>query len=307
MEKFLPSLVIGGPTASGKTDLSLRIAEAIGAEIVCADAFQIYRGLSILTAQPDETCLSRARHHLFGEVDAAESCDVSRYLAWARERIADIHRRNKPSILVGGSGMYIRAVLRGLSEGLPGADPDLRAKLERKTPAELVGELIRVDPRAKNTIDLKNPRRVIRALEVFLLTGRPFTSFRIEQAGDILQPRCGLWIQIPRDELHARIRTRTLQFFKKGVCREIEALRNHIGPTASQAIGFREIRRQIDGEISQSESERLIIEATRQYARRQETWFRKEPLLECLTEPAAFTAALNMVRGTGFEPVTSCV
>ena len=301
-----PTLVIAGPTASGKSDLAVRIAEIFGGEIVGADAFQIYRGLPVLTAQPGPEELTRVPHHLVGEIDPSESFDVTRYLALARERISHIRAKGKPVILVGGSGMYIRAVLRGFSEGLPPPNPNLRRDLEQEPLEELVRRLVSLDPHAQQMLDLRNPRRVIRALEVTLLTGKPFTSFQ-NRTPAVDSSIHGLWIQVPRAELQRRIEERTRFSFKKGMIGEVEQVGPLAGLTASQAIGVREVRALLAGELSEEQVLQKIIESTRQYARRQETWFRKETYLRGTPKPVAFHTAVEMVRGAGFEPATSCV
>ena len=307
MDHSPPTLVIAGPTASGKSDLAVRVASCVGGEIVGADAFQIYRGIPILSAQPDAADLARVPHHLIGEVDPMEAFDVVRYLGLASERIAAIQARGKPAILVGGTGFYIRAVLRGLAAELPGPQPDLRMRLERTPLAELVAELVERDPEAAQSVDLRNPRRVIRALEVCLVTGLPFTSFRRPVDPVAVPVVRGIWIGMPRELLHARIEGRTRALFERGVVDEMRGMGGFLGPTAEQAIGVRELRAHLGGQLTVSEAIQKILEATRQYARRQETWFRKETGLLRVAPEDAFEAALGMVRGAGFEPATSCV
>jgi tRNA dimethylallyltransferase len=307
MADVSPDLIIAGPTASGKTSLALRIAEEINGEIIGADAFQVYRGLPLITAQPDPDEQARTRHHLIGEIDPMESFHVSRYRFLAEHHIRTIQSRGKRAILVGGTGFYIRAVLYGLSEGLPGPDLPLRARLEQRPLPELARELVQLDPKAAVCVDLQNPRRVVRALEVCLLTGAPFSSFqkqKTDSAGSL--PR-GIWMGVAREALHECIEKRTHAMFEKGVVPEVESMNGRLGPTASQAIGVREIQSHLRGELSLSETSRKIIELTRQYARRQETWFRKETALVRIAPQDAVAAAVHMVRGAGFEPATSCV
>jgi tRNA dimethylallyltransferase len=294
----LPTLVIGGPTASGKSSLALRLAERTGAEIIGADAFQVYRGLPILTAQPDAEFLSRAPHHLVGELDPVYAFDVVQYLALARERIAAVRARGKPAVLVGGTGLYIRAVLNGLSDDLPPPQPQLRATMEQTPLAELVRQLLERDPSAEYLLDLRNPRRVMRALEVCVTTGRPFTSYR--KTADPADARVirGVWVSVPRAELHGAIVARTDEFFARGVVEEVRSANDGLGPTARQAIGVGEIRHLLRGEISEADARRLINEATRQYARRQETWFRREPALVPSPASDALEACLRIMDGS---------
>ena len=169
--------IIAGPTAVGKSDIAVAVAERTGGEIVGADAFQVYRGLDILTAKPSPALLARVPHHLVGEIPLTRPWDVAQWLAAARERIADIHARGRRALVVGGAGLCIRALTRGLAT-LPPASPELRASLGALSLSEMQRRLAELDPEGARRIDLKNPRRVIRALEVCLLTGRPFSSFR---------------------------------------------------------------------------------------------------------------------------------
>lgn len=271
-----PSFVIAGPTASGKSELAVRVAERCGGEIVGADAFQVYAGLGILTAQPSADLRSRVPHHLSGEISPAQAFDVAQYATLARRRIEEIHARGKRAIVCGGTGLYLRALSRGLAE-MPAADASLRAELEAQSDADRAHRLAELDPVAHARIDLKNPRRVIRALEVCLLTGRPFSSFlsEPEQPGAL----AGIVLSRPRAALHSRIASRTTAMFADHVEREVEACSN-AGPTASKAIGFQEIRALLAGKNSKQECIEQITLATRQYAKRQATWFRREPAWE---------------------------
>ena len=179
MSESPPFFVIAGPTASGKSELAVRLAEACGGEIVGADAFQVYEGLDILTAKPAPDLRRRVPHHLIGEVPLKERFDVAQFAAAAQQRMEEIRRRGAWPIVCGGTGLYVRALIRGLA-ALPSADPELRMRLEVLPSEELGRQLAERDPVAAAQIDMKNRRRVIRALEVCLLTGRPFSSFRTE-------------------------------------------------------------------------------------------------------------------------------
>jgi tRNA dimethylallyltransferase len=269
--------VIAGPTAVGKSDIALEIAERCGGEIIGADAFQVYRGLDILTAKPSPHLQIRVPHYLIGEIPLTQAFDVAQYLEMARDRMAQIRSRDHLPIVVGGTGMYLRALIRGLAE-LPGADATLRAGLESRPLAELQQQLAELDPQAASQLDLKNPRRVIRALEVCLLTGRPFSSFR-EQWTDGPPAMCGVVLTLDRPTLNTRIDRRTAAMFEAGVVAEVRAC-PEIGPTASQVLGLREIRAHLRGEGDQSQCIAAIAQATRQYAKRQMTWFRREPAFE---------------------------
>ena len=268
----LPFFILGS-TAVGKSDLAAEVAAQCRGEIVGADAFQIYRGLDLLTAKPDAATLARAPHHLIGAVPLDESFDVGKYTALAEARIAEIQARGVRPIIVGGTGLYVRAITHGLAE-LPTADATLRAELEAQPLAESIRRFTALDPLGAAQIDSKNPRRIIRALEVCLLTGRPFSSFREQWA----HPRFALHgVVLTRDryDLTARIDARTAAMFAAGVVEEIRAL-GPLSVTAEQVIGLREIRDLLAGKITRPECVRLIQTRTRQYAKRQATWFARE-------------------------------
>ena len=278
MNAPLPVFLLG-PTGIGKSDLAAEIAHACGGEIVGADAFQIYRGLDLLTAKPEPATLARAPHHLIGEIPLTEHFDVAKYAALADARIAGIQARGRLPIVVGGTGLYIRALTHGLAK-LPAADATLRAELEAQPPADLLRRFTALDPIGAAQIDTRNPRRIVRALEVCLLTGRPFSSFREQWA----QPRFalrGVLLARERADLCARIDARTDAMFAAGVVEEVGAI-SAIGDTAAQALGFREICRLIAGEITQPECVQRLQQATRNYAKRQLTWFRRETAFHIL-------------------------
>lgn len=288
-----PPFFILGPTAVGKSEVAVALAERCGGEIVGADAFQIYAGLELLTAKPSPTLLARVPHHLIGKVPLTSSFDVGQYLAVAEERIGEIQARGARPIVVGGTGLYIRALTHGLAD-LPAADANLRAGLEAQPLPELVRRLAELDPATAATIDRANPRRVIRALEVCLTTGKPFSHFR----GQWKRPRFplhGVTLQRPRAELHARIDERTEAMFRAGVIDEVRAA-TMISDTAAQALGLREIRALLAGELPERECIERIQRATRHYAKRQLTWFRREPFatldLSQTSDPAAELARL---------------
>ena len=259
-----------GPTAVGKSELAVALAERVGGEIVSADAFQVYAGLDILGAKPPASLRVSVPHHLVGEVPLTARFDVAQWLAGARHCIADITSRGRVPIVCGGTGLYIRALTQGLAK-LPPADPDLRAGLEREPLSALVGRLRALDP--ATTVDFRNARRVVRAIEVCSLTGRPFSSFRTEWDNE---PSChGVILTRPLGELRARIDVRTEAMFAAGVAEEVAAA-DPIGPTADQMLGLREIRALLANSITYTDCVTAISQATRQYARRQIIWLRKE-------------------------------
>ena len=295
MQTNLPSTTffLLGPTAVGKSNLAVAFAERIGGEIVGADAFQIYSGLDVLSAKPSRELRARVPHHLIGEVPLNEPFDVAKYLALAAARIADIAARGRVPIVCGGNGLYIRALTHGLAD-IPPADAALRAELEKEPLPSLVARLRALDPAAQ--VDEKNPRRVLRALEVCLLSGRPFSSHRTEWKAE---PEVrGIILTRPRAELHARIAARTEAMFAEGVIAEVAATTG-LGPTASEMLGLREIRAHIAGTMPRTECITAIAQSTRQYAKRQLTWFRRErsyTWLDLAETPDALSAILSVAQ-----------
>lgn len=263
-----------GPTAVGKSALAAEVAARCGAEIVNADAFQLYDGLPILTACPEAALCDRVPHHLIGIVPPREPCDVGQFRKLALSAMRDIHARGRPAVIVGGTGLYIRALTRGLAN-LPSADAALRVKLEQHSLAQLQAMLREMDPASAASIDMQNRRRVARALEVCMLTGRSFTVFRKEWDAPVPHDVRGVIVMRPRAELFARIDERTRRMFASGVIDEVKRV-GEIGPTAAQAIGYRQIRALLAGQCTEEECIREIQQATRRYAKRQITWLRKE-------------------------------
>ena len=269
------ALFITGPTASGKTGIALEIARRCGGEIVGADAFQIYRGMDLLTAKPSHEEQERVPHHLVDIVPATENFDVARYHDKAIRCAADIERRGKLPIVSGGTGLYIRALTRGLSD-LPRGDAAAREELQAATLEDLQRRYATLDPEGAKKIDLKNKRRLVRAVEVCLLTGKPFSTLRKEWES-APPPVAGFILTRDRDDLHARINRRVEEMFRNGVVEEVRAIEN-AGETAAQAIGFKEIRSLLENKITERECIERIQLATRQYAKRQMTWMRRETL-----------------------------
>lgn len=267
---------LAGPTAVGKTDIALAVAEACHGEIVGADAFQVYRGLDLLTAKPAPADLARVPHHLVGSLPLADAFNVGRYQEAALAAIAEIRSRGRLPIVTGGTGLYLRALTRGLAD-LPPASAELRARLASTPLDELLRQLAALDPQAATSVDAKNPRRVQRALEVCLVTGQPFSSFR--QQWEEMPPFCGVLLERPREQLYERIEARTHAMFEQGVVEEVvQALaQGGVGPTAEQVIGWREITAFLRGELTQAQCIAAIQQATRRYAKRQLTWFAREP------------------------------
>jgi tRNA dimethylallyltransferase len=272
---------IVGPTATGKSELAADVAREVGAEIVNADAFQIYRGLDLLTAKPDAATLAKVSHHLIGTMPILEEMNAERFRREALRVIEEIHARGKLAIIVSGSGLYIKALTHGLSAA-PAPDPKLRAELNELMLEQLRGRLVDLDPESAGKIDLKNRRRVIRALEICLATGETIAA--VADRGPrppVAATPNGIFVFRNREELHARINQRVQAMFEKGAIEEVRAI-EEVGTTAAKTIGFREIREYLEGKMSIAQCVAAIQQATRRYAKRQLTWFRHQTSFEPL-------------------------
>lgn len=278
---------ITGPTASGKSALALALAEKIRGEIVNADAFQLYAGMDILTAKPSAAELARVPHHLYGVLPLSESCDAQRYHSLAVPVIEEIASRGCVPIVVGGSGLYLKALTHGLSP-LPAGSPELRETFKHLSPAEKVERLLQLDPEAATTVNLQNPRYVERALEICLLSGQPQSALRRSFAENEPQVS-GVILDWPRDALYARINQRTLAMLEAGLVAEVAAL-SDLSPTAEKAIGIREVREHLAGCATLAETTAAIQQATRHYAKRQITWFRRERCFQTICLDSQSTA-----------------
>lgn len=267
--------VLAGPTAVGKSEFAVEIAERMGIEIVGADAFQIYAGFQILSGKPSTVLQNRVKHHLIGALPATENCDAARYAALAGQEILKLNRQGMTPLVVGGSGFYIEALVNPLPE-LPSGDPDLRVQLSAEPLDSLLSELKDRDPEAFAEIDQRNRRRIERAVEVIRLTGKPFSVYRRLNRGGNQFP--GLVLTRPRAELHRRINERVQWMLENGAIEEVASAASTLSPTAAQMIGVLEIQRFLAKEISLEECVRTIQAATRQYAKRQITWFRARAL-----------------------------
>ncbi len=284
---------IVGPTAAGKSDLAADVARELGAEVVGADAFQIYRGLDLLGAKPDTATLAKAPHHLIGAAPLTKEMNAEKYRRAATRTINEINSRGKLAIIVGGSGLYIKALTHGLAP-LPGSDPNLRKAFDKMSVDELCAWLAEVDPETAEKIDLKNRRRVTRALEICLLTGKPASealtggadpetltksgprSAPTATAPGATIPATGIFVFRDRDELYQRINRRVAAIFENGVVEEVRAVAGKTSATASQMIGLREINALLAGGKSLSQCVAEIQQTTRRYAKRQLTWFRRQ-------------------------------
>lgn len=271
---------IVGPTATGKSELAADVAFDLGAEIVGGDAFQVYRGLDLLTAKPDATTLAKVPHHLIGSMSISEELNVEKFRIAALRAIADIHSRGKSAIVVGGTGLYIKALTHGLAV-MPDVDPKLRARLNMLSADQLRSQLIDLDPEAARKIDMKNRRRVVRALEIHLATGKRVSEQRGQWKAATGRDDRGVFVFRERDELYGRINSRVEAMFENGVIEEVRAA-GAVSSTASKMIGLDEIRDLIGEKMSILRCVNAIQQATRHYAKRQLTWFRRQTNFEQL-------------------------
>lgn len=274
-------IYICGATASGKSALAIEIAHKHDGEIVNADAFQLYRSLETLTAAPDAAQLAAAPHHLYGVLDPHEAIDAGKYLRLARPVIEEIQSRGKTPVVTGGSGLYLKFLTHGPAP-LPRGTDAMRAEMDARPLDDLVDQLRELDPAEAARTALQNRRYVSRALEICLVTGQRASDLRDQWATRTAEVECGLrgiWIIRPRAELHARIAQRTKAMLDGGAIEEVAAIHSP-GPNCTKIIGFREIQKNLAGETTRAACEEAINTATRQYAKRQETWFRRERWLE---------------------------
>ncbi|HET7014291.1 MAG TPA: tRNA (adenosine(37)-N6)-dimethylallyltransferase MiaA [Streptosporangiaceae bacterium] len=293
-------VAVVGATAAGKSELSLRLARALDGEVISADSMQLYRGMDIGTGKLTERERGGVPHHLLDIWDVTEPASVSEYQKLARDAIADIFRRGKTPILAGGSGLYVRAVVDDLR--FPGTDPEVRARLKGELaevgPASLYARLAELDPVAAAAILPSNGRRIVRALEVIELSGQPFSATMPEYRAVLPTVQVGL--DLPRPELDQRIEARVRQMWADGLVDEVRRLIKlglRDGWTASRALGYAQVLRFIDGECTEQEAEQQTVQATRRFARRQESWFRRDPRIRWLpaSDPVPTAVALDAI------------
>lgn len=294
-------LVVVGPTASGKTDLSIRLAEHYGAPILSTDSRQVYRGMPIGTAQPTAEQLQCAEHHFIACREVTESFSCGRFEAEALDRLDGLFELHDVVVAVGGSGLYVRALCEGMDE-LPTVDMDLRAslgeRLQREGLAALAAELRTLDPAYYEQVDRENPARVVRALEVCLQTGRPYSSFRSGQRSKREFRFVKIGVSLPRAELYARIDRRVDAMLVAGLEAEARALYPQRHLNALQTVGYKELFDWFDGKCTRQEAVEQIKRNTRRYAKRQLTWFRRDPEVRWFA-PDAVEAVINYVDAAG--------
>jgi tRNA dimethylallyltransferase len=296
-----PVVTIVGPTATGKSGLSLRLAAALGGEIVNADSMQLYRGMDIGTAKLDPSKRAGVPHHLLDIWEVTRTASVSEYQQLARAVIGEISERGRIPFLTGGSGLYVRAAIDKLE--FPGTDPLLRdgleAELAERGAAALHARLARADPAAAAAILPGNGRRIVRALEVIELSGRPFSATL--PGYDSLYPAVQLGLRLPRAELDRRIADRVGQMWQAGFVAEVRELASRglrLGRTASRALGYAQVLRFLAGEWPEEQAAAETVRATRRFARRQEAWFRRDPRINWLAadDPGVADRALAVLR-----------
>lgn len=282
----LRPLFLAGPSAAGKSAMALDLALRLGGEIISVDSMQVYRGLDIGTAKPSAEERQRVRHHLIDVADLDQGFDAAQFVRLAGEAVKDIQSRGRTPIFCGGTGFYFKAYLEGLGVAPP-SDPKIRSQLGAVPLTELLEELARRDPVTFESIDRRNPRRVIRALEVIRLTGRPFSEQRAHWGNAPQNPELRLLgVTRPAGELVERIHRRVEEMFHKGLVAETQSLlqRGLQGnPTALQALGYRQVVEHLRGQRGLAETIELVKIRTRQFAKRQLTWFRRQMRLEWIT------------------------
>ena len=280
-----------GPTGSGKSSFALRLAEKWGGEIVNADAYQVYDGIPIISAAPSTEEKARVPHHLYGNVPLTESYSVARYAKEASMVIEEIQARGRRAIVVGGNGLYVKSLTHGLSDAPPG-DEKLRRAMDSLPMEECVAWLKQLDPEGAAAMNLLNPRYVHRALEITLLSGVPASELKASWKQADPEGIDGLFIEWEREELYARINKRVHAMLEQGVLDEIAALPDTLSDTASKAIGVREFQAHLRGELALQDAVAAVQQASRRYAKRQLSWFRRERVFRCLQLAEAAEAYL---------------
>ncbi|AYA36102.1 tRNA (adenosine(37)-N6)-dimethylallyltransferase MiaA [Hymenobacter oligotrophus] len=274
-------LVVAGPTAVGKTALCVRMAQHLGTEVVSADARQFFREMSIGTAKPTAAEMQGVPHHFIDSHSVEEEYSAGRYEADCLHLLQQLFQRHRVVVLTGGSGLYLQAITDGFDD-LPPADPAVRAQLQQQLEEQglpaLVAQLAELDPVCHERIDRQNHVRVLRALEVTLSTGRPFSAFhgsspKAERPFEVLK----VALSRERDELYQRIDLRVDQMLTEGLLDEVKALVPHREKQALQTVGYQEIFGFLDGAYDWAEAVRLLKRNTRRYAKRQLTWLRRDP------------------------------
>ncbi|HEY3436484.1 MAG TPA: tRNA (adenosine(37)-N6)-dimethylallyltransferase MiaA [Actinotalea sp.] len=294
-----PVVAVIGPTATGKSDLGLALAQRLGGEVVNADAMQLYRGMDIGTAKLTPAQRHGIAHHQLDVLDVSEDASVAAYQRDARADVAAIASRGHRPVVVGGSGLYVRALLDRME--LAPVDPAVRAALELRAeqegPGLLHDELARQDPAAAGAIGRANTRRIVRALEVITITGRPYTASLPEQV--YLVPTVQIGLDCDRAALDARIEVRVEHMWERGLVDEVRGLvaTGPLGRTAARAVGYAEVIAMLRGELDERTARELVAAGTRRLARKQMGWFGRDPRVHWLDaqDPGLLDRALAIV------------
>ncbi|WP_329091930.1 MULTISPECIES: tRNA (adenosine(37)-N6)-dimethylallyltransferase MiaA [unclassified Streptosporangium] len=298
----LPVIAVVGPTAAGKSDLAVDLALRLGGEVINTDSMQLYQGMDIGTAKLSVAERRGVPHHLLDIWDVTRAASVAEYQSLVRPIIDDLRAREIAPILVGGSGLYVRAALDDLE--FPGTDPEVRARLEAELdlrgPGPLYERLRERDPKAVETILPGNGRRIVRALEVIEISGRPFSATM--PSYDAVYDSVQLGVEVPREVLDARVEARVDHMWRAGLVDEVRELAARGlagGRTASRALGYAQVLRFLGGECTEEEAKQETVRATRRFVRRQESWFRRDPRVIWLSqrEPDLLDRALAAIRG----------
>lgn len=316
MSKKPEIIIVQGPTASGKSELAIRLAESFSGEIVNADSMQVYRGMDIGTAKPDKEMQLRVPHHLLGIVDPDQPFSAADFKREADKAILDIHRRGKNVIVVGGTGLYIRALTGGLVDS-PGGNEEIREELRAiagsRGNTELYKMLHEVDPESAEFLHPNDQLRIIRALEVYQMTGRSISELRSLHRFSETGYRClKLGLTVPRTLLYQRIDDRVDMMMGSGLLEETRTLLGkgyRAELKAMQSLGYRQVCAHLAGEYALEEAVRLIKRDTRRYAKRQITWFKKDSAINWFEYPANIAIISSVViefyaKGEGYGKST---
>jgi tRNA dimethylallyltransferase len=278
MQKYL--IVVSGPTAIGKTALSLEIAKKYNSEIISCDSRQFFKEMSIGTAVPSKDELEEVKHHFIQNMSIADTYSVGKFERDALTKIEELHKSSNIVVMVGGSGLYIDAVCRGLDD-FPTVSKELRDELNNRCKTEgievLANELQLIDPEYHKIVDKLNPHRIIRALEIYKASGKTFTSFRIRQQQQRNFKTVKVILSREREELYQRINKRVDIMLEQGLLKEVKSVYQYKDNNALQTVGYKELFAHLDGEISLEFAISEIKKNTRRYAKRQMTWFRRDP------------------------------
>jgi len=296
-KKFV--IFIVGPTASGKSKLSLAVARRINGEIICCDSMQVYKEIKILSERPGKNETNKIAHHLYGIVSIAKKFDVNQYCKLARNKIDEIHQRQHTPIVVGGTGLYVNALLDGIFQ-IESTDAKIRNGLYEFAKKEgslfLHNQLKKIDSTAAKKIHPNDLRRIVRALEVYKATGKKISELQKERSGIYGLYKIKIFaINVARSKLYDKINKRIDSMFGKGAVGEIKKI-HRIGKTAKYALGIREIRDYLQGRDTLEEAKDKLKRNTRRYAKRQLTWFRRDSRIEWLKEGLRYCLPIVLKR-----------